>query len=50
MLATTATASARAGPARTAAIGYLSSRRASSSALIAEISASTVSTCSPRYR
>ena len=51
MLASAATASARAGPVRTAArIGYLSSRRASSSALIAEISASTASACSPRRR
>ena len=45
MLASAATASARAGPASTAALtGYRSSLRASSSALIAEISASTAST------
>ena len=51
MPATAATASARAGPARTAAaIGYRSSLRASSSALIAEISASTASTSAPRCR
>ena len=44
MLASAATASARAGPASTAALtGYRSSLRASSSALIAEISASTAS-------
>ena len=44
MLASAATASARAGPARPAPlIGYCSSLRASSSALIAEISASTAS-------
>ena len=51
MLASAATASARAGPASTAALtGYLSSRLASSSALIAEISASTASACSPWRR
>jgi hypothetical protein len=51
MLASAATASARAGPASTAALtGYRSSLRASSSALIAEISASTASACSPRRR
>src|SRR5216684_144126 len=53
MLASAATASARAGPDRTAApTGYRSSRRASSSALIAEISASSCSISSPlrRYR
>ncbi len=51
MLASTATASARAGPGKTAPVTvYSSSRRASSSALIAEISASTASTCSPRLR
>ena len=55
MLASTITASARAQPASTAlgaaaVIGWLSSRRASNSALIAEISASTASTCSPRAR
>src|SRR6266566_7536828 len=51
MLASTATASARAGPARTMAFTpYCSSRLASSSALIAEISASTASICSPRRR
>src|SRR5216684_331542 len=53
MLASAATASARAGPDRTAApTGYFSSRRASSSALIAEISASSCSISSPlrRYR
>ena len=50
MLASAATASARAGPARTAPTGYRSSLRASSSALIAEISASTASACSPRCR
>ncbi len=53
MLASTVTASARNDPASTAldeaaVISYLSSRRASSSVLIAEISASTASTCSPR--
>src|SRR5258708_1387854 len=53
MLASAATASARAGPDRTAALtGYDSSLRASSSALIAEISASSCSISSPlrRYR
>ena len=51
MLASAATASARAGPASTAALtGYRSSLRASSSALIAEISASTASTSVPRRR
>ena len=51
MLASAATASARAGPASTAApTGYRSSLRASSSALIAEISASTASAASPRRR
>ena len=50
MLASAATASARAGPARTAPTGYRSSLRASSSALIAEISASTASACSPWRR
>src|SRR5208283_3600900 len=53
MLASAATASARAGPHRTAAsTGYRSSLRASSSALIAEISASSCSISSPlrRYR
>src|SRR5216684_312232 len=53
MLASAATASARAGPDRTAApTGYFSSLRASSSALIAEISASSCSISSPlrRYR
>src|SRR6266545_2873314 len=53
MPATAATASARAGPDSTAAaISYRSSRRASSSALIAEISASSCSISSPlrRYR
>jgi hypothetical protein len=53
MLATAATASARAGPDRTTALtGSDSSRRASSSALIAEISASSCSISSPlrRYR
>ena len=51
MLASAATASARAGPDSTAApTGYDSSRRASSSALIAEISASTGSICSPWRR
>ena len=45
MLASAATASARAGPASTAALtGYRSSRLASNSALTAEISASTAST------
>jgi len=52
MLATTCTASARAAPASTfggaAVTGLRSSRRASSSALIAEISAITTPTCSPR--
>ena len=52
MFATTCTASARAAPANTdpgaAAIGHRSSRRANSSALIAEISAITTATCSPR--
>ena len=51
ILASAATASARAGPASTAALtGYRSSLRASNSALIAEISASTACTCSPRRR
>ena len=51
MLASAATASARAGPVRTAVlIGYASSLRASSSALIAEISASACSICSPLRR
>src|SRR5664279_5615734 len=51
MLASTATASARAGTLSTVALtGYLSSRLASSSALIAEISPNTASTCSPRRR
>src|SRR6266702_2612205 len=53
MFASAATASARAGPDKTAApTGYDSSRRASSSALIAEISASSCSISSPlrRYR
>ncbi len=53
MLASAATASARAGPDKTAALtGQDSSRRASSSALIAEISASSCSISSPlrRYR
>src|SRR5216684_4742447 len=53
MLASAATASARAGPDRTAApTGYRSSLRASSSVLIAEISASNCSISSPlrRYR
>jgi hypothetical protein len=51
MFASAATASARAGPASTApSTGYRSSLRASSSALIAEISASTACTCSPRRR
>ncbi len=51
MLASAATASARAGPVSTAApIGYDSSLRASSSALIAEISASTACACSPWRR
>lgn len=55
MFASTVTASARKNPASTtlgvaAVIGYLSSRLASSSALIAEISASTASTCSPRAK
>jgi hypothetical protein len=50
MLASAATASARAGPASTALTGYRSSLRASSSALIAEISASTASTSVPRRR
>ena len=53
MFATTATASVRADPVHTAVavaalIVYRSSRLASSSALIAEISASSVATCSPR--
>ena len=52
MLATTATASARADPISTvggaAAIAHRSSRRASSSALIAAISVITAPTCSPR--
>ena len=51
--ATTCTASVRAAPANTtsdaaAGTGHRSSRRASSSALIAEISAITAATCSPR--
>jgi hypothetical protein len=55
MLASTVTASARKDPVNpelgaTTVIGYLSSRLASSSVLIAEISASTASTCSPRAR
>src|SRR5580704_17768086 len=51
MLASAATASARAGPHRTAAsTGYRSSLRASSSALIAEISASSCSISSPLRR
>jgi hypothetical protein len=54
MLASTVTASARKDPVNpalgAAVIGYLSSRLASSSVLIAEISASTASTCSPRAR
>jgi hypothetical protein len=54
MLASTVTASARRNPVGTtlgaAVIGYLSSRLASSSALIAETSASTASTCSPRAK
>jgi hypothetical protein len=51
MLASAATASARAGPVSTAALtGYRSSLRASSLALIAEISASAASACSPRRR
>ena len=53
MFASAATASARAGPDRTAALtGYEISRLASSSALIAEISASSRSISSPlrRYR
>ena len=53
MFATTCTASVRAAPANTtsdaaAGTGHRSSRRASSSALIAEISAITAATCSPR--
>ncbi len=52
MFANTCTASARAAPASTvpgaAATGHRSSRRVSSSALIAEISATTAATCSPR--
>jgi Transposase DDE domain len=53
MLANTFTASRRAGPANTdpgaaAVTAHRSSRRASNSALIAEISASSVATCSPR--
>src|SRR6266702_1419739 len=53
MFASAATATARAGPDKTAApTGYDSSLRASSSALIAEISASSCSISSPlrRYR
>ena len=51
MPATAATASARAAPvSRTAATGYSSSLLASSSALIAEISASTFLTSAPRCR
>jgi hypothetical protein len=55
MLASTVTASARNDPVNTArgvaaVTGYLSSRLASSSVLIAEISASTAPTCSPRAR
>ncbi len=52
MFASTTAASARALPTTTAVgaarIGQLNSRRTSSSALIAEISANTASTCSPR--
>jgi hypothetical protein len=51
MLASAATASARAGADRTAALtGWGSSRLASSSALIAEISATTCSISSPLRR
>ena len=52
MFASAATASARAGPDKTALIAYEISRLASSSALIAEISANSCSASSPlrRYR